>query len=162
MKDGFIRGAAASIDVLVADPKHNCEKILETIQAADARNVKILVCPELVLTAYTCGDIFLHRCLLDEALVGLNHILNETAAIDMLVVLGMPLRVECKLYNCAAFLHNLNSRKIILHFQYSSESSTFLEKRREKCLIFLLMYDTIRLYVNRKQVLSWHWIKRYR
>lgn len=105
MKDGFIRGAAASIDVLVADPKHNCEKILETIQAADARNVKILVCPELVLTAYTCGDIFLHRCLLDEALVGLNHTLNETAAIDMLVVLGMPLRVECKLYNCAAFLH---------------------------------------------------------
>lgn len=56
---------------------------------------------------------------------------------------------------------SLNSRKIILHFQYSSESNIFLEKRRKKCLIFL-MYDTIRLYVNRKQVLSWHWIKRYR
>lgn len=41
MKDGFIRGAAASIDVLVADPKHNCEKILETIQTADARNVTV-------------------------------------------------------------------------------------------------------------------------
>jgi len=56
----------------------------------------------------------------------------------------------------------LNSQKIILHFQYSSESSIFLEKRREKCLIFLLIYDLIRLYVNRKQVLLWHWIKRYR
>lgn len=42
----------------------------------------------------------------------------------------------------------LNSRKIIHHFQYSSESSIFLEKRREKCLIFLLTYDIIRLYVN--------------
>ena len=44
--------------------------------------------------------------------------------------------------------YTLNSRKIIHHFQYSSESSIFLEKRREKCLIFLLTYDIIRLYVN--------------
>ncbi|MCQ2221097.1 MAG: NAD(+) synthase [Prevotella sp.] len=128
MKDGFIRGAAASIDVLVADPKHNCEKILETIQAADARNVKILVCPELVLTAYTCGDIFLHRCLLDEALVGLNHILNETAAIDMLVVLGMPLRVECKLYNCAIFLHKGKLLGIVPK-RYLPNYSEFYEAR---------------------------------
>ncbi|MCQ2058172.1 MAG: NAD(+) synthase, partial [Bacteroidaceae bacterium] len=128
MKDGFIRGAAASIDVLVADPKHNCEKILETIQAADARNVKILVCPELVLTAYTCGDIFLHRCLLDEALVGLNHILNETAAIDMLVVLGMPLRVECKLYNCAVFLHKGKLLGIVPK-RYLPNYSEFYEAR---------------------------------
>ena len=56
----------------------------------------------------------------------------------------------------------LNSRKIILHFQYSSESSIFLEKRREKCLTFSKAYSIIILYINRKQVLSWHWIKRYR
>lgn len=57
---------------------------------------------------------------------------------------------------------DLNSRKIILHFQYSSESSIFLEKRREKCLTFSKAYSIIILYINRKQVLSWHWIKRYR
>ena len=56
----------------------------------------------------------------------------------------------------------LNSRKIILYFQYSSESSIFLEKRREKCLTFSKVYSIIIPYINRKLVLLWHWIKRYR
>ena len=105
MKDGFIRVAAASADVLVADPKTNGPRLLEIIRQAEKNQVKLLVLPELALTAYTCGDLFFQKALLDETLEQLSVILRQTGAADMLIVLGLPLTVRGKLYNCAAFLH---------------------------------------------------------
>lgn len=128
MKDGFIRAAAASIDVTVANPEKNAEKILEAIEEAKGRDVKILVLPELVLTAYTCGDLFLQRVLLEEALKQLDVILDKTKDTDMLIVLGMPLRVDSKLYNCAVFIHRGTLLGIVPK-RYLPNYSEFYEAR---------------------------------
>ena len=66
MKDGFLKVGVASVDVEVANPIHNKEKVMEVIKKADKNGVKLLVFPELVLTAYTCNDLFLQKTLLDE------------------------------------------------------------------------------------------------
>ena len=58
MKDGFIRVAAATPDIHVADPQYNSEQIIELMEQGSARGVKVMVFPELCLTAYTCSDLF--------------------------------------------------------------------------------------------------------
>ena len=63
MKDGFLKVGVASVDVEVANPIHNKEKVMEVIKKADKNGVKLLVFPELVLTAYTCNDLFLQKTL---------------------------------------------------------------------------------------------------
>ena len=78
MKDGFLKVGVASVDVEVANPIHNKEKVMEVIKKADKNGVKLLVFPELVLTAYTCNDLFLQKTLLDEAKNQLFAILEET------------------------------------------------------------------------------------
>ena len=97
MKDGFLKVGVASVDVEVANPIHNKEKVMEVIKKADKNGVKLLVFPELVLTAYTCNDLFLQKTLLDEAKNQLFAILEETKGQDMVIVLGLPLTVNHKL-----------------------------------------------------------------
>ena len=104
MKDGFLKVGVASVDVEVANPIHNKEKIMEVMKKADKNGVKLLVFPELVLTAYTCNDLFLQKTLLDEAKKQLFVILEKTKGQDMVTVLGLPLTVNHKLYNCAVFV----------------------------------------------------------
>ena len=104
MKDGFLKVGVASVDVEVANPIHNKEKIMEVMKKADKNGVKLLVFPELVLTAYTCNDLFLQKTLLDEAKKQLFVVLEETKGQDMVTVLGLPLTVNHKLYNCAVFV----------------------------------------------------------
>lgn len=64
MKDGFIKAAAGTIDVVVADVQYNTEQILTRMREADAAGVNLLTLPELCLTGYTCGDLFFSDCLL--------------------------------------------------------------------------------------------------
>ena len=64
MKDGFLRVAVASVNVKVADPVYNREMVMETVCKARERGVKVLVLPELVLSAYTCSDLFWQNPLL--------------------------------------------------------------------------------------------------
>ena len=94
MKDGYIKVAAGSVPVRVADPTHNKQEILKCIQEADAAGVNLLVLPELCLTGYSCGDLFFHDVLLDGAQQALAQILEASAQLDMLVVVGMPVRRE--------------------------------------------------------------------
>ena len=67
MKDGFIRVAAATPDIHVADPQYNSEQIIELMEQGSTRGVKVMAFPELCLTAYTCSDLFLQESLLREA-----------------------------------------------------------------------------------------------
>ena len=67
MKDGFLRVAAASVDVKVADPAFNKKSIMKAVRRAQERQVKVLVLPELVISAYTCGDLFWQKPLLEES-----------------------------------------------------------------------------------------------
>ena len=108
MKDGFIKVAAATPEIHVADCAFNADNILALCREANEKGVQAVCFPELCLTGYTCSDLFLHNILLDGAKQQLLRIAGETAEMDMLIVVGLPVRVGGTLYNCAAFLHKGN------------------------------------------------------
>ena len=94
MKHGFVKTAAATPDIRVADTAYNQEKICECILEAEKLRAKILVFPELCVTGYTCGDLFTQDVLLRNARQALLHIAEFTKEKDMLVFVGLPLCVE--------------------------------------------------------------------
>ena len=104
MKDGFLKAAAFSPALRVADCTYNAQQILADVQAAAARGVKLAVFPEFCLTGYTCGDLFLQHTLQTGALDALQTVLDGTRTLDTVVLAGLPLLIHGKLYNCAAVL----------------------------------------------------------
>ncbi len=104
MRDGFVKVAAGTPKIRVADCEYNAGQIIALMKEAAAQGVKVLALPELCLTGYTCGDLFLQDTLLDGAERELATILSETVGLDMLTALGMPVRCENKLYNCAVVI----------------------------------------------------------
>ena len=108
MRDGFIKVAAGTPKIRVADCRYNAEQIFTMMREADKQGVKALCLPELCLTGYTCGDLFLQDTLLCGAEEGLQTILEATRNLDMVTVLGLPVRCKWdnKLYNCAAVIQS--------------------------------------------------------
>ena len=104
MKDGFLKAAALSPSLRVADCNYNASQIVSQLQDAAARGVRLAVFPEFCLTGYTCGDLFLQDTLLRGAKEGLATILEATKHLDLLAAVGLPVRHQNKLYNCAAVL----------------------------------------------------------
>ena len=104
MKDGFIKVAAGTPDIKVADCEYNRAEITALIDKAYAAGVRILALPELCITGYTCQDLFFQQALLDGALNALREITEHTAGSDMLISVGCPLRFRGELYNCAVVL----------------------------------------------------------
>ena len=105
MRDGFIKAAAATPHVTVGDCVSNANEILKLIRRLDAKNVKLMVFPELGLTGYTCSDLFLQEHLVREAKHQLFRIMTETSTVDALIFIGLPLEVRGKLYNVAAVIN---------------------------------------------------------
>ena len=105
MKDGFIKAAAGTVDVVVADVAYNTEQILARMREADAAGVNVLALPELCLTGYTCGDLFFSDCLLGAVEPALTQIVKASEDLYPVVAVGLPLRFCGKLYNCAAVVH---------------------------------------------------------
>ena len=110
MKHGFVKVAAATPDIRVADVAFNMERIMDDISEACRNGAKILAFPELCLTGYTCSDLFTHDVLLNAAKDALLETARFTADKDILAFVGVPLEIEGKLYNVAAAL---NRGKII-------------------------------------------------
>ena len=104
MKHGFIKVAAISPKIKVADPAYNAGVIVEKMKEAYEKGAKILVFPELCITGYTCGDLFLQEILLEEAKRQLSVIAEATQDMDALVMVGLPVEREGRLYNVAAVL----------------------------------------------------------
>ena len=104
MRDGFVKVAAGTPEIRVADCIYNGERIIELMRSAAEQGVKVMVLPELCITGYTCGDLFLQDTLLLGAEDALARILKETAELDMLTAVGLPVRHHNKLYNCAAVI----------------------------------------------------------
>ena len=102
MKDGFVKVAAGTPRIRVADCEFNRISILDTIKDAEEQGVKLLALPEMCVTGYTCGDLFLQRALTKDAEDSLSHILATTSRTDMLFTVGLPVLFGNKLYNCAA------------------------------------------------------------
>ncbi len=105
MKDGFVKVAAVSPVVTVADVAANEKAIAEAVKEAEKRGAKIIVCPELCLTGYTCGDLFLQDTLLAAAEEGLEKVAKDLAEVDALIFVGLPLAKDGKLYNVAAAIN---------------------------------------------------------
>lgn len=102
MKDGFIRTAAVTPKIQVADPDANADEIIRLAAEAAENGAKIIVFPELCITGYTCGDLFLQELLLKNAKEALFRIIRETAGLDALIFAGLPWEKDGKLYNTAA------------------------------------------------------------
>ena len=105
MKDGFIKVAAGTPDVQVADCEFNAAEIIKMVREMEAEGARVMVFPELCITAYTCGDLFWQENLLEEAKVQLMRIAEETADVDAIIFVGLPLEYKGKLYNVAAGLN---------------------------------------------------------
>ena len=104
MKDGFLRVASATPHIKVADCTGNAQKIIAMSKEASANGASLVVFPELCITGYTCGDLFLQRALLNSAEENLKVIINETKDLDCVILVGLPVRANSGLYNCAAVI----------------------------------------------------------
>ncbi len=113
MTDGFVRVAAATPDLKVADPVYNRERMEDMINEAKEKGIQILVFPELSLTAYTCGDLFLQDALIKSARNELRTLIKYTRGIPMLIFVGLPWEIDGKLYNTAAAICNGNLLGVI-------------------------------------------------
>lgn len=101
MRDGFIKVAAVTPDIRVADCEYNAEQICKKMKEAAALGSKIIVFPELCITGYTCEDLFWQEVLLNGAKDALDQIRKESREIDALVFVGLPWEWKGKLYNVA-------------------------------------------------------------
>lgn len=108
MKDGFIKVAAGTFEVAVADIHANAEKIKGLIEKADTENINMLVLPELCITGYNCGDLFYSDTLLSSAKQALCELAKYTLGKYPVVIVGLPILFNSKLFNCAAVLFNGN------------------------------------------------------
>ncbi|MFT4224541.1 NAD(+) synthase [Dysgonomonas sp.] len=101
---GFVRVAAATPSLKVADCDYNANEILKLALDAEKNKVSAIVFPELSITGYTCGDLFLQRTLLEGAQQSLRRILDATKECSTIIIVGMPLEVSDKLYNAAVVI----------------------------------------------------------
>ena len=102
MKDGFLKAAALSPALRVADCGYNAAQVAQQMRQCSQRGVKLAVFPELCLTGYTCGDLFLQHTLLQGALDALDQVLTASKGLDLVALVGLPVQLHGKLYNCAA------------------------------------------------------------
>ncbi|MBO7466086.1 MAG: NAD(+) synthase [Bacteroidaceae bacterium] len=107
---GFIRVAAAVPSVRVADVAFNVQQMITSLRQADAAQASLVVFPELGVTSYSCGDLFGQNLLVEEAEKGLRAIITASKDCSTAAVVGVPVRIRGKLYNCAAVI-----RRGILH-----------------------------------------------
>jgi len=105
MKQGFVKVAAGTPEIRVADPAFNAGQIVRLAREAAAGGAKLLALPELCITGYSCGDLFLQLTLLERALAALRAVCEATASLDLLLAVGLPVARAGRLYNCAAVLY---------------------------------------------------------
>lgn len=106
MKDlGFVRVGSIVNKLVLGDPISNAYELVDAIKEADKKDVGIVVTPQLSLTGYTCGDLFFQEKLLNSAIEGLEIVLNETKELDIISILGMPLRIDNGIYNVGVVIN---------------------------------------------------------
>src|SRR5712692_8643496 len=101
---GFVRLAVATPLVRVGDPQHNLGATLELMQRAAREKVLLAVFPELGLSAYSCEDLFHQQALIDGAQDALRRLLIQSARLRLAALVGLPVALEGRLYNCAALI----------------------------------------------------------
>ncbi|HEU4922087.1 MAG TPA: nitrilase-related carbon-nitrogen hydrolase, partial [Burkholderiales bacterium] len=104
-RHGFARVAVATPVVRVADPEYNLEATLELMREAAREKAVLAVFPELGLSAYSCEDLFHQRALVDSAEDALSELLRKTKTLPLAALVGLPVAVDGRLYNCAALAY---------------------------------------------------------
>ena len=129
MRDGFITVACGTPKLRLADCDYNAEQTFTLMRKAEKAGAKVLVLPELGLTGYTCGDLFYQDALLRGAEQALATVLEATRNLEVVTAVGLPLRVNNKLYNCAAIIQKGTVLGVVpkTHLPNYSE---FYEKRQ--------------------------------
>ncbi|MDD6211993.1 MAG: NAD(+) synthase [Clostridiales bacterium] len=140
MKDGFIKAAAITPHIRVADPEYNGKQVIETMKQAVKNGAKILVYPELVMTGYTCGDLFLQKHLLDRTQMEFRRVLDATRRLDAIVFVGLPWVYAGKLYNVMAAMNHgdllgLVPKRIIPNYGEFYEARHFVPGMEEPIYI---------------------------
>lgn len=129
MKHGFIKVAAATPVIRVADCQYNTGAILAALTECADGGAKLIVFPELCITGYTCGDLFYQEALQKAALEALKKIVGATEGLDALVFVGLPVRAEGRIYNCAAAIAHGKLLGLIPK-TYLPNYNEFYEKRQ--------------------------------
>ncbi len=129
MKLGYVKVSSSTPEIRVADVKFNTAEVIAEIEKATTRGVEVLVFPELVLTGYTCGDLFYQKTLLDGATQGLLEVVNATSGKAMLVFVGVPIRKMGAIYNTAVAICNGNILGVVPK-TYLPNYNEFYEKRQ--------------------------------
>lgn len=127
-KYGYVRVAAASPELRVADCEFNKEKIIGMIRRAETEQVEFLVFPELCITGYTCAELFKQTILQESAVKALEEIAESTRGSLMVVIVGLPLNVKGRLFNCAAVIQDGKVLGIVAK-TYIPEYNEFYEQR---------------------------------
>ena len=128
MKYGLIKVAAAIPGVKVADTDYNTQQIESLIVRAEGKGTEIIVFPELCITGYTCQDLFRQSLLLDKAEESLMVLLDFTRKLDIISVVGMPVRIGSLLYNCGVVIHRGTILGVVAK-TYLPNYNEFYEKR---------------------------------
>ena len=128
MKYGLIKVAAAIPSVRVADVDFNVHNIEEQIVLAEGQGVEVLVFPELCITGYTCQDLFRQQLLLNKAEEALIVLLDFTRKLDIISIVGLPVRIGSLLYNCAAIIQQGSLLGLVAK-TYLPNYNEFYEKR---------------------------------
>ena len=141
MKDGFIKIAAATPKIQVADCEYNKNIIIQEIELAAYKRVKLLVFPELCITGYTCGDLFFQKVLLDAAQKSIEEIAEKTKALDIISVVGAPLERHEKLLNAAFVIYKgtilgVVSKRFLPNYNEFYEKRHFSIDENEKPIVF--------------------------
>ncbi|MDD7409586.1 MAG: NAD(+) synthase [Anaerovoracaceae bacterium] len=105
-KTGYLRTAAASPELLVANTEANTDHIIECMKKAAANKTAVILFPELAITSYTCADLFYQEHLYRKNLEGLRRVIDASGDIDSVVIVGFYLRLSTSLYNCAAVIQH--------------------------------------------------------
>jgi NAD+ synthase (glutamine-hydrolysing) len=128
MNYGFIKVASAVPSVKVADCQYNARQIEKLIAEADKKGAKIVCFPELSLTAYTCADLFEQQLLLEEAERALRELMERTAKLDIIAIVGMPVAAEGSIVNAAVVIQHGDVCGIVPK-SYLPNYNEFYEKR---------------------------------
>ena len=142
MKDlGFVRVGSIVNKLVLANPMENAVELVKLIKDANKEGVAIVSTPQLSLTGYTCGDLFFQESLLNDSIKALKVVIDETRELDIISIIGMPLRIDNGLFNVAVVVNKGNILGIVPKLNipnYTEESRWFSNSKMfDSCEITL-------------------------
>ena len=151
-RHGFVRVVVGVPTLRVADPAFNAARTIELLRQAHAQRAAVALFPELGLTAYTCDDLFHQRALLDACEAALDAVLAASASLPTVAVVGMPLRVDQRLFNVAVVLQRPGGLMAVHHTVGCQEQLVYGSGR----LCFYLVKPAVNTYRHLAGTISRH------